>query len=93
MPSKIFMNTIKSIKVLSEFQVELAYTDGEIVQADFKPVIAKGGIFSQLNDPGLFKQAKIEADGRYLQWPNEIDFCADGLTTSSRTNNVGVSAR
>ncbi|MBI4389842.1 MAG: DUF2442 domain-containing protein [Nitrospinae bacterium] len=73
------MNIIKRVKPLPNFQIELTYSDGEAILVDFKPVIAQGGVFSRLSDPDLFNQVKAGGDGRYIEWPNGVDFCADAL--------------
>jgi len=68
---------------MSGFRIEITYSDGEVIVADFNPVIAKGGVFAELNDPVFFKRFKIGEEGRYIEWPNGLDFCADGLRHQS----------
>lgn len=73
------MNIITGIKPLLDFNLELTYKDGEKIVIDFKPVIAQEGVFAQLSDPQFFRQVKIGEQGRYIEWPGGIDFCADAL--------------
>jgi hypothetical protein len=62
-----------------DFELRLTYADGAEVLVDFKPMIEVGGIFARLNDLEFFKQVKIGSRGRSIEWPGEIDFCADAL--------------
>ena len=73
------MFTLKSVKPLADFRVELIYTNSEVVVADFKAIIAKGGVFTALADPAVFRAVTLGEGGRYIEWPHEIDFCADAL--------------
>jgi len=81
------MYTIEQIKPLPDFLLELKYSDGGVVIADFKPVIAKGGVFAGLADPLVFNQVRLGERGRSVEWPDDLDFCADsfrvGLTVES----------
>lgn len=40
-----------------DFTVYAYYSDGSIRLADIKPLIAKGGVFSQLEDESVFESA------------------------------------
>ena len=47
---------------------------------DIVPVIAKGNVFKPMQDPGYFVgQMRISADRLGIEWPNRVDFSADGL--------------
>ena len=59
--------------------LQITYADGEVVLVDFKPIIAEGGVFAPLADPQFFAQVSVAPRGRFIQWPGEIDFCADAL--------------
>ncbi len=73
------MYTIQKIRPLPDFSLELIYGDGNVVIADFKPLIEQGGVFSRLADPQFFAQVKLGERGRYIEWPKELDFCADSF--------------
>lgn len=60
-------------------ELVLYYSDGERVVVDFKPVIARGGVFARLADPAFFAQVAVGERGRYIEWPGSLDFCADAL--------------
>lgn len=37
------------------------------------------GVFTALADPAVFAKVSVGEGGRSLEWPGEIDFCADSL--------------
>jgi hypothetical protein len=74
-----FMNTITRVMIEPNFELRLTYVDGAEVLVDFKPVIEVGGVFARLKDLDFFNQVKIGSRGRSIEWPDEIDFCADAL--------------
>lgn len=73
------MNTITQVIPEMNFQLQLTYADGVKVLVDFRPVIEIGGIFSRLKEPDFFNRVEIGSRGRSIEWPGEIDFCADAL--------------
>lgn len=73
------MRAIQQVVPQRDFGLQLIYSDGETVSIDFKPIIAEGGVFAPLADPQFFAQVSLGARGRFIQWPGEIDFCADAL--------------
>ena len=63
-----------------DHSVRLRWEDGVDGVVDFRPIIAKGGVFLPMQDPVFFvREMRIAADGTALEWPDEIDFSADGL--------------
>ena len=72
-------HTIVSAVAHAGFAVRLEYSDGVVIDVDFKPVIARGGVFERLSDPDVFRQVRVGERGRYIEWPGELDFCADAL--------------
>lgn len=81
------MYTIEQINPLPDFFLELKYSDGGVVVADFKPIIAKGGVFAGLADPQFFSQVRLGERGRSVEWPDELDFCADSFRISQTVEN------
>ncbi len=73
-------NTITDLHIESDsFTLELKYSDGGCVKVDFKPIIDKGGVMAALNNVDFFKRVSIGRRGRFIQWPNDLEFCADAL--------------
>ena len=47
---------------------------------DLSPVIAKGNVFTPMADAVYFvANMRVAADRLGLEWPNRVDFSADGL--------------
>ncbi len=73
------MKQIELAEALPEHVVRLKYVSGESVEVDFTSLINQGGIFSRLQDEAYFQQVTVGEDGRYIEWPEGLDFCADAL--------------
>lgn len=58
--------------------VTLSWANGATTENSFCHVIGKG-VFATLADPAFFVQVRIGERGRSLEWPGELDFCADAL--------------
>ena len=67
------------------YKLDLVYADGSHSVVDFLPRIERGGIFTPLRDLTFFRQASIGEDGRTIEWPGEVDFCADSLWLDGNT--------
>jgi hypothetical protein len=60
--------------------VTVTWSDGVEAVVDLRPVIAEGKVFAPLRDKAYFVGHMRVADDRLgLEWPNRIDFSADGL--------------
>jgi hypothetical protein len=61
-------------------RVTVTWSDGVTGDVDLAPVIAKGNVFAPMADEGYFvSKMRIAADRLGLEWPNRVDFSADGL--------------
>ena len=58
--------------------VTVTWANGEKTANSFRHLIGKG-VFAALTDPAVFAQVHVGERGRSLEWPGEIDFCADAL--------------
>jgi hypothetical protein len=58
--------------------VTLTWANGATTENSFRHVIGKG-VFAPLADPAFFTRVRIGVSGRSLEWPGELDFCADAL--------------
>ena len=58
--------------------VTLAWANGETTVSHFTP-IAGTGVFRALADASVFALVRVGDGGRSLEWPGDIDFCADAL--------------
>lgn len=60
--------------------VTVTWSDGVTAVVDLAPAIAKGRVFEAMREPGYFVERMRVADDRLgLEWPNRVDFSADGL--------------
>jgi hypothetical protein len=60
--------------------VTVTWSDGVEAVVDLAPVVAKGKVFTAMQEPGYFVEHMRIADDRLgLEWPNRVDFSADGL--------------
>jgi hypothetical protein len=69
--------------------VEVWWHRGPRTVVDFKPWIAKGGIFAPLAEPSFFVgMMHVHWDGYSLGWPGELDFSAEGLWLDGRATRA-----
>ena len=60
--------------------VTVTWSDGITAAVDLSPVIVKGNVFAPMQDAGYFvANMRISVDRLGLEWPNRVDFSADGL--------------
>jgi hypothetical protein len=60
--------------------VTVTWSDGITAVVDLSPVIAKGNVFAPMQDAAYFVgKMRVAADRLGLEWPNRVDFSADGL--------------
>jgi hypothetical protein len=60
--------------------VTIGWSDGIEAVVDLRPVVAKGKVFGPLADPSFFVgQMRVANDRLGLEWPDGVDFSADGL--------------
>jgi len=58
--------------------VALTWANGAKTVSSFAHLVGKG-VFRTFADPGFFAHVKVGENGRSLEWPGELDFCADAL--------------
>lgn len=60
--------------------VTVTWSDGVTADVDLSPVIAKGNVFASMADAAYFvANMRVATDRLGLEWPNRVDFSADGL--------------
>ncbi len=71
---------VKSVSYLDAYRLELQFTDNTVGIIDFsEKVVGRGGVFQPLEDVEFFRQVVVDRESGTLVWPNEVDFCPDGL--------------
>jgi len=58
--------------------VALTWANGESTVSSFRHLVGEG-VFVALSDPAFFAAVRVGEGGRSLEWPGELDFCADAL--------------
>jgi len=86
--SKIEWHRISKAIPSSNRVVTLEFSDQTVYNFDLKPFIKKGNVFENLLDDDIFFKVQIGAKGRSLEFPNEIDFCADSLWLKAHPNEL-----
>ena len=60
------------------YTVALTWANGETTVNSFGHLVGKG-VFAAFADPEFFAQVRVGEGWRSLEWPGELDFCADAL--------------
>jgi hypothetical protein len=68
---------VVSLECLDDFSLKLTFDDGKSGILDCTPFIAKGGVFSKLSDPRVFKRAKINRELGVVSWDDEVDIAPE----------------
>jgi len=58
--------------------VKVTWANGETTINRFDHLVGKG-VFAAVTDPAIFVQVHVGERGHSLEWPGEIDCCADAL--------------
>ena len=76
----IMLYRITKASAHEDHTVTVVWSDGVEATVDLSPVIAKGNVFTPMQDPGYFvANMRVAEDRLGLEWPNRVDFSADGL--------------
>jgi hypothetical protein len=73
------LRTIKSVRVEPKWSLRLTFADGVEGVVRLDELVRSGGVFASLAAPAVFEQVKVGPGGRFVEWPGEIDLCADAL--------------
>ena len=66
-----------SVNCREDFKLELMFDDGKSGIFACKPLIAKGGVFARLNNPEVFKQARVNKELGVVTWDDEVDIAPE----------------
>ncbi len=68
---------VVEVKCHDNFILALTFDDGKSGLLDCKPVIAKGGVFSKLRDPDVFKRAMVNKELGVITWDDDVDIAPE----------------
>jgi hypothetical protein len=71
------MNDITSIEFKGDYVYWVRFDDGLSGEIDFETYIENGTVFEPLQDPSIFRSARIE--GGTISWPNGADIAPESL--------------
>lgn len=72
------MKHLVSAQPLPGYQLRLRYDDGVEGVVDLSAEVGRG-VFKAWEDANHFASVRIAHNGRTVEWPGEIDLCADSL--------------
>ncbi len=72
--------SVKCVKPLDNYKLELVFENNEIKLFDMMPYLDKG-IFKELKDINLFNKVKVSFDS--IEWPNGVDIDPETLYEGS----------
>ena len=76
---KVLENVITSaVADPTTHTVTVTWADGAMTGNHFGHLVGRG-VFTAFADPSFFVQVGVGERGRSLEWPGELDFCADAL--------------
>jgi hypothetical protein len=78
MPPLLENRIVAAVADARTHTVALTWATGARPVAEFAHLVGKG-VFRAFADPAVFAQVSIGENGRSLEWPGELDFCADAL--------------
>jgi len=82
---------VKRVRQICDYRLELTFTDGATAELDFRQrVVGRGGVFSQLEDVGFFRQVQVDREAGTIVWPNGVDFCPDVLYSLATGKPIGA---
>lgn len=64
-------------KCEDDFMLRLTFDDGKSGVIDCRSLIAKGGVFSRLQDPAVFRRVQVNAELGVVTWDDEIDIAPE----------------
>ena len=73
--------SVKKVKPLNDYKLELTFENNEIRIFDVKPYLDTG-LFRTLKDRHFFKMVKISYDT--IEWPNGVDLDPEVLYEKSK---------
>lgn len=84
------MKRITSVQPLPGHQLQLRFDDGVEGVVDLSAEVGHG-VFAAWRDVTHFSSVRLVLGGRALEWPGEIDLCADALyleVTGKRVEDI-----
>jgi transcription antitermination factor NusG len=73
------MRKITNVEPTNSLKLKVTYDNGRTVTFDAGPLVKTGGVFAKLAEESEFEKVKVGPRGRSLEWPGQVDLCADAI--------------
>jgi len=73
------MHRITRLEVGGKLSLRLTFDDGSTRVFNLAPLVKKGGVYAALSRSDYPRSVRVAPDGRYIEWPDGLDLCADAL--------------
>jgi len=83
--------TIRKVFVTEALGLTVTFGDGATMNIDLNKIISQYPVLSPLNDPYLFKKARVDESGRNVVWNDNIDLAGDNLRAEAVEQGGGIS--
>jgi hypothetical protein len=87
MPPMLENTIISATADAGAHTVALTWANGAKTVNSFAHLVGKG-VFRAFADPAVFARVRVGDNGRSLEWPGELDFCADALWFEAHPEEV-----
>jgi len=77
--SRDMLRRIRQVRCGEPYRLELVFEGGETGEVDLSSLIAAGGVWARLSNRSEFGKVRVGPGGRFIEWPGELDLCADAL--------------
>lgn len=70
---------VTDAEVLDGYRLRLRFEDRTEGTVDLSDLVSRGGVFTALQDPKVFRRALADAEAGTVVWPNEVDVAPEEL--------------
>lgn len=83
---------IMNVEYLSDYTLNVSFSDGRIGVADLSVVLDKG-VFQSLKDKALFTQVYVSDELKTIVWPNGLDLAPEFIYFCAFKNDAALQAQ
>jgi hypothetical protein len=85
------LQDVRSVEVIGEHRLRLAFDDGTVGEVDFTSR-EWCGVFEPLRDPRYFASVKVDNEAGTIIWPNGADMAPEPLYDAARESSARATA-
>lgn len=78
-----YLPVVVGAAVIGEFRLRLLFDDGTVGDVDFSAARWQG-VLESLNDPDVFRQARVDPEAGTVVWPGGLDLAPEPLYEEAR---------